>query len=205
MGMERIAYEVKRAHWGINSTAMRRFRAEAEKRPELERMTPARFDILFLMVQRAVAHGARSLADVSISLGEIIIKVGFRKSTTARTVRHMEDVGFVRRERDTFDRRQTLVFMTKLGLQAFRTVLELLRRPESFVLERVRYWLGIVTGDESDATRALYSSFMRLLARIFDQWAYPIYVPGFDPRAEYRMRWQRPLPFSTDPVLEAAS
>jgi DNA-binding MarR family transcriptional regulator len=166
-------------------------------------MTPARFDILFLIAQRAVSGGAKSLADVSISLGEIIIKVGFRKSTTARTVRHMEDVGFVRRVRDEFDRRQTLVFMTELGLRAFQTALQLFRRPDSFVVERIRYWVGIIAGDESDATRALYSSFMRLLARIFDQWAYPIYVPGFDPRAEYRMRWGRPLPFSTAPVLEA--
>jgi hypothetical protein len=46
---------------------------------------------------------------------------------------------------------------------------------------------------------------IRKLARLFDRWSYPVYLPEFDPRAEYTMGWPDPPPtFETAATLPAA-
>jgi DNA-binding MarR family transcriptional regulator len=220
--MDLLGYEIKRAHWGMVMVALRRFRAEAVRRPELEWMTPARFDVLLVTLQRALALGAKPGSVHLISLGELIMKLVMDKTTIARTVRMMEVRGLLKRSRDVKDRRLTIVTLTALGITAARTVLELLRGEPNFIFERIRYWLDdeekerppqkdgaaqsptAVPAPPTPPHRA-HALRIRKLARLFDRWSYPVYLPEFNPRAEYTMGWPEPPPeFATAPTLPPA-
>ena len=91
--MESTTYQAKRAHWGMTWFAIRRFRAVAiaEKKPELEHMTPARFDILYLIEQRYPwVERVSGEPYPQMQMSEIIDRLGLSSSTISKTVTGME-------------------------------------------------------------------------------------------------------------------
>jgi DNA-binding MarR family transcriptional regulator len=98
--METMIFGVKRAFYAtLNIT-----------RPVLAGfgLTPARYDVLYAIVDADTQHGVcpqRSLWRV----------LGVARSTISKLLRNLEELGLVRRERWSIDRRQRYVSLTALG------------------------------------------------------------------------------------------
>lgn len=120
--MHGLTFSVKRAHWATTWFAIREFRrkASSEKREELRRMTPARFDILFLM------HEQRRLLPYlgyGIAQYDIRKRLGLHRTTISKMITAMVHVGFVTRTPHPFRRGAQMIDLTALGVRAIRSAL----------------------------------------------------------------------------------
>ncbi len=126
--MEKVAYQMKRAHWKVTWVAIRLFerRAVDWKEPVLLEMTPARLDILYLIQQRLAWAGSGKGPMPAMALGDIIKKLGLHPSTISKCVKRMAQLGLVTRGQSPVDARQTIVKLTPWGLEgldaAFRVI-----------------------------------------------------------------------------------
>jgi DNA-binding MarR family transcriptional regulator len=82
-------------------------------------LTPSRFDILYILKESGLATLRQS------RIREIL---GVARPTVSRMIKALLELGFIHRERSTFDRRQYDISLTKYGLEtvahAIRTIIE---------------------------------------------------------------------------------
>lgn len=183
--MEMLPYEVKRAHWGATWVAIRRFQAEAERRPELEHMTPARFDILNCILERVAGLPQTPGVAPGIALRELVMKLGLSASTIGKCVKRMHELELVKRVDHERDGRCVIVEITERGARAAAAALELLGIDPNFIMARVRQWLGETGLAPAQEAYERWCAQARELAHAFDVWADPIYQPGYDHRAHF--------------------
>jgi DNA-binding MarR family transcriptional regulator len=109
--MHAVSFVLKRAH--LQNVA---FGKKALKK--VPGMTPARFDLLYLLRRVAIAEGpsADPLA-LARRQTELWKDLGLHRSTVAKMLSRLEELGWIRRERDELDRRTFVVALTKKGLR----------------------------------------------------------------------------------------
>ena len=112
--MDFLQFTIKRAHLKMVAFGRKLFEPNLEeKREGVEDMTPARFDLLFAI------RGARSRR-LSLEQRDLRTKLGLSKPTVSKMLTRLEQLGLVRRERCTHDRRQKTVFLTEEGLRRIK-------------------------------------------------------------------------------------
>ena len=187
--MESVPYQAKRAHWGMTWFAIKAFRAAAveQAKTELAHMTPARFDILFLIEQRY--YGPRvSGVHPKMHLSEITERLGLSASTISKTVTGMVKHGLVQRFDDHVDARRVLVALTDFGEKAYLSALAMLRTDRILreKLEAILTTLGQagqprMSVDEHRANGVeIQHQKLRAIARGYQYWADDLYEPYFD-------------------------
>ena len=95
-----------------------------------------------------------------ISQDAISRRLFINKSNVTRSLAHLEEHGFVTRERDSEDRRQTLVYPTE---KAFETL--------PLVREMLDEWNGIITRGFSDEELEIFSEMMARVAHNAKEYA----------------------------------
>src|SRR6476620_2681814 len=80
-------------------------------------MTPARLDLLCIL-KRAVAneHGWGPL-DAARSQADLCKDLGLHRSTVSKMLIRLQEMGWIRRDRDSADRRTMAVGLTETGLE----------------------------------------------------------------------------------------
>jgi len=81
-------------------------------------MTPARFDLLYYIRRGSLLSGTGKIAAGTRKQRDIVRTLGLDKSTVAKMIRRLEEMGWLTRQRDCEDRRVKLVALTKKGLRA---------------------------------------------------------------------------------------
>ena len=81
-------------------------------------MTPARFDLLYYIRRGSLISGTGKIAPGTRKQRDIVRTLGLHKTTVAKMIRRLEEMGWLTRERDCVDRRIKLVSLTKKGLRA---------------------------------------------------------------------------------------
>lgn len=124
--MNALTFQIKLAHLRATSSAVAFFKEAAVrlKKPMLEDMTPARFDIMqavFLVDEpdhrRRAAEGRPALPRLRPMAG--LIKVlGLAASTVSHGVKRLAEIGWLLVRRRDCDRRIADVFLTEEGLEA---------------------------------------------------------------------------------------
>ena len=121
--MHGLTFEVKRAHWAATWFGIHEFRNKAseEKIVELEDMTPARFDILYLLHQQ----GRRRVDPVGYRMAQYEIRraLGLHRTTVSKLVTKMVELGFVTRRPNPFRRGSRMIALTERGIRAVRAAL----------------------------------------------------------------------------------
>jgi DNA-binding MarR family transcriptional regulator len=156
--MHFVAFAFKRAH-----------RASlALVRPWLGRspITPARYDILHA-IHRSQGYGHQA---------ELCRTLGLSNATISRAVKRLEELGIVRRERASFDRRLKAVRFTAEGLREFRRIMYELVVPAYLPLE----YLLAIGGRGFEALERLDDMYWALLrlARFFGDTSDLFYPTG---------------------------
>src|SRR5262245_21710400 len=110
-GMHCVTFMLKRAHLQ-NVTFGRRVLKKVRG------MTPARFDLLYLLRRVALSEGPsfHPLAATRLQSG-LRKDLGLHRSTVSKMLKRLEEMGWIRRERNTIDRRTFSVRLTELGLR----------------------------------------------------------------------------------------
>jgi DNA-binding MarR family transcriptional regulator len=109
--MHALNFGLKRAHW----SAVRRGK---EVVAPIEGMTPARFDLLYLL-RRLHLHDGSGLTPLTTRgmQSQVWKDLGLHKSTVSVLVRKLESMGWIRRERCATDRRTWDILLTETGLR----------------------------------------------------------------------------------------
>ena len=109
--MHAISFQFKRAHLCTVKFAERVVR-------KIRGTTAARFDLLCLLRQ---AHLKRAPLNDPLTVGmtqkELWTRLDLSPSTICKMLARLEEMGWIRRVRDTRDRRRNIVLFTKVGLQ----------------------------------------------------------------------------------------
>lgn len=208
--MHTLPWEMKRSHWGLTWTAIRTFRNAAERLDDsmLADMTPARFDILFILWQRPAWFKRPANEPYTMTLKELTTRLGLHPTTVWKCVKRMEELGFLRRQPHEPGSRRVEVQMTNAGLDAF----ELAAATERGVpfLEQNRYFAERVrlararrrrirrgrfprpTIDRShgviDTVLRAFAYLLRICAQGHGSWSFPVYDPTFDDHV-FRVRY----------------
>ena len=147
--MDFVAYEFKRAHWSMSSTAKREFDRLAETVEALQVvvgdrvlpvMTPARYDIMHAIAERFWwdrKPGKRDLPNATMPMRDLVKMLGLHPSTISKTVALMRLRKLVVTSRSEIDKRQVLVSLTQAGWNALREARKVFRtRPQHFLREK---------------------------------------------------------------------
>ena len=121
---------IKRVHLG--SVALGKRALEV-----LEHMTPARYDLLYVLRTRTnagVPKGWPKLQHVMWQ-SEIRRYLGLHRSTVSKMVKRLVEIGWLTREAELGDARMKLVALTEAGLQAINIALKIVKREKT-----VRRW-----------------------------------------------------------------
>jgi DNA-binding MarR family transcriptional regulator len=125
-------------------------------------ITPARFDMLYaVMVNR----------DLGLLQSELRRALGVTAATVSRMAASLEKLGFIRRTRDTFDRRQVLVEMTDEGKVAFRCARRVAIRTGAVDALLTRAIVISKTTDEAFADLLQFSDALEHVRRSLDDTA----------------------------------
>ena len=116
--MHAVTFAAKRAHW--SSVA---FGREVVK--SIRDMTPARFDILFVIRVSPWIDGPRQ---TDVPQDAIWKRLGLSRATMSEMLARLEELGWVRRLRHEDDRRRKVVYLTKLGLRRIDDALRIVLR-----------------------------------------------------------------------------
>ncbi len=106
--MDAMFLAVKQAHLAVNVFARRLLKAVG--------LTPARFDLLTLLSDRGV--------EGDWTQSEVREVLGVARSTLSEMLDAVEELGWVKRERNPFDRRTWFVSLTKKGLELIRNAFD---------------------------------------------------------------------------------
>ena len=118
--MHSISFQLKRAH--LSAVGFGRTMVASVKG-----MTPARFDLLYLVRRWAIIDAAerRDPLAPTLSQPELTKSLGLHRTTVSRMLRQLVEMGWVHRRRSEWDRRTFNVGLTALGL---RRIWEAMRR-----------------------------------------------------------------------------
>ncbi len=111
--MHSLSFQLKRAHHRVvafGKSVLRRFG-----------LTPARFDLLFVVYARWTFRKRVYDAPAQMELCRVL---GVTAATVSRMVRSLEELGIVTRFRNPVDHRTKQVSLTKEGLDVFHEALE---------------------------------------------------------------------------------
>lgn len=119
--MDYLQFRIKRAHLQMVAFGRKVFAPKIGEDGKVEDegvedMTPARFDLLFA-VHGTPSRKNRTVTRGILGQGALREKLGLAKPTVSKMLKRLEELGLVRRERSTRDRRQNDVFLTKEGLR----------------------------------------------------------------------------------------
>ena len=210
--MNIFPYEVKRAHWSMNTAARNEFAriCKEEKVPELKWMTPGRYDVLHVMAEYKWwlrEPGRRSMPTMPLPMADLIKLLGLHPSTVSRTVSMMVTRELVRKYRNPHDEREVLIVFRKEGWAALRAARAIFRRrPQNFLRARIGEWFGqIAFPDTLESLRAM-QDIMKRLASTFGLHSHPIHDVRCDllreglmwptPHVYVRGRFRLPMPRS---------
>jgi DNA-binding MarR family transcriptional regulator len=117
--MHAVSIALKRAH--LRAVA---FGKEVAK--NVPGMTPARFDLLYLLRRVAIADGMnRDPLAPAMSQSALCTDLGLHRTTVARMLKRLVQLGWIKKTRCPTDRRTFDVALTRLGL---RTIARAMRR-----------------------------------------------------------------------------
>ena len=191
--MERVSYELKRAHWAVNSLAMREFKKDLKAIPALEWMTPARYDIMHAIAERfwwERPAGKRSMPNATMPMGDLIRLLGLHPSTVSKMIKRMKVLKLVTTKRRENDERQVLISFAEAGWAAFREARKLFRqRPQHFLRAKYKEWferLGMKDGRGSIRTAQCWA---KSLASVCGVESEPIHDPRCDLGWEIATWW----------------
>ncbi len=111
--MHSLSFQLKRAHHRVVALGKRVLRKFA--------LTPARFDLLYIVYQRWMFQKRLYDAPAQTDLCRIL---GVTAATVSKMLRSLEERGIVKRFRSTVDRRTKQVALTDEGLELFRDAFE---------------------------------------------------------------------------------
>jgi DNA-binding MarR family transcriptional regulator len=110
-GMHAVSAQVKQAHLRAVAFGRRVFR-------KIPRLTPARFDLLYLLRRNSILLGPRyDGVRVGSTQAELSRTLGLHTSTVAKLVKRLVEIGWVERKRGERDRRTKKVRLTPEGLK----------------------------------------------------------------------------------------
>ena len=111
--MHALSYRLKRAH--LSAVAAGRHILK-----QVQDMTPARFDILYVIytIPRELGPFRRC-----VDQAELWRRLGLSRATVSKMVKRLEELGLVTRERFDSDRRRMLVILTDEGIWRLRQAL----------------------------------------------------------------------------------
>jgi DNA-binding MarR family transcriptional regulator len=107
--MHSITFMLKRAHW--RNVAFAKTLVE-----KVHGMTPARFELLYMLRRVALVLGVNEAAGVSKVQTDLWKDLGLHRSTVCKLIKRLVNMGWVRRQRNKDDRRTFDVFLTAEGL-----------------------------------------------------------------------------------------
>jgi DNA-binding MarR family transcriptional regulator len=132
-GMHALSFRFKRAHL----TAVKIGKMLVA---DVEGMTPARFDILYLIRRlRIEKHPYRRVESGWHSQTALRHELGLHRSTMSKMLTRLLEMGWVERRRSSFDRRRCNIALTKLGLRKVAKAMRILFRQKKLrkMYERV--------------------------------------------------------------------
>ena len=123
--MHSVSFQLKRAH--LSAVRFGRTMVASVKG-----MTPARFDLLYQLRRSAIIQGPDRdpLAPTRWQSG-LTASLGLHRTTVSRMLLQLEDMGWVHRRRNEYDRRQFDVGLTALGLRKIWEAMRRVFRPRS--------------------------------------------------------------------------
>ena len=209
--MNVLPYEVKRAHWRGTWFAIKRFRARADeiREPMLAHMTPARFDILYVVWradwqvhERRARKGLLPL-DRRINMSELRTLLGLAGPTISRTAHRLDELDFVRVIRDDADARCAVVVLTELGEKMLHLAVECIRQEGLGMRDRIVQEVSdgaLRTLERVQAPRR--QQLLEALGVVVDRWRHYARffgceaVPIYDSRAVLHLRPHTILPLT---------
>jgi len=136
--MHPVSFQLKRGHLSAVRVGRGIF-----KEAKVADMTPARFDILFL-IHNHLPKWMSVLSGFTMEQREIRRRLGLSAPTISKMLKRLAQLGLLTQERDESDGRRNLVTLTEEGLrrirQAFQVVFggqHLKRLYETFVAQRM--------------------------------------------------------------------
>jgi DNA-binding MarR family transcriptional regulator len=117
--MDALSFRFKRAHWSAVRVGNKAF-----EKADVDAMTAARFDILFLLHRQAPKmprSGGACMAQPALRAA-----LGLSGATISKMLKRLTELGLVRRTRDLVDRRRNLVWLTAEGLGRIRAALQVI-------------------------------------------------------------------------------
>lgn len=119
--MHALSFGFKRAHW----SAVRVGKRVLE---DVEGMTPARFDLLYLLRRVRLDDPLISEAGDGLTQDALWKGLGVHPSTVCKMMARLLEMGWVRRSRYSLDRRRWIVRLTELGLKKVWKAMRILFR-----------------------------------------------------------------------------
>ena len=182
--MNIVAYQFRRAHRSMENKALQVFRDAAATVPELEHMTPTRFDVLTMIAEKAWWQrkpGRRSCPENRFPMSDLVRWLGLHHSTVTMIIRRMKEWELVYTERAEHDKRTTLVMMTEAGWAALKAARRLLRqRPQNFMRAPLGNWFRLLGMRDCNESMRIAQRWARCLAQELGLLAMPIHDPRCD-------------------------
>src|SRR5689334_5372630 len=146
--MHSITFVLKRAHWR-NVDCCKKL---VEK---VDGMTPARFELLYMLRRLALVMGASDPAEAKKVQTDLWKELGLHRSTVCKLIKRLEKMGWIRRQRCEEDRRTYEVSLTAKGLSAIWRAMRGVFRSKTLKLEYERL-LGPREPEPWDEFDAIY-------------------------------------------------
>src|SRR5262245_11093539 len=171
--MHPIGFQLKRAHLSAVGAGRRLLQ-------DVPDMTPARFDILYLIhktprLMRSFGYKADQVT--------IVQRLGLSRATISRMLKRLEELGLVTRERCHNDARRKLVTLTEAGIQRIRAALHIVFTG----CEMIRAYTSMWKGRRSRRNRCwLHHNLAELfnsiydVAQLFNDTSEPLYMLNYE-------------------------
>lgn len=179
-----VSYELRRAHHAMNNTAMAMLREAKKKEPALLYMTTSRFDVLTAIAEKAWwcrKRGRRSCPNNVMPFGDLVKWLGMHHSTVSIMVKRMVKRGLVATAHPWFNKRTTVIMMTKDGWLALQAARKLLRvRPQNFLRAPLGEWFRERGMRDAIGSVRHVQRLARTLAAKFGKTSWAIHDPRCD-------------------------
>ena len=182
--MNFVAYEFRRGHRSMENKALDVLREAAETVPELEHMTPTRFDVLTAIAEKAWWErkpGPRSCPTNVMPMADLRKMLGLHHATVTMIIRRMKAWGLVVTAKPWHDKRTTVIMMTEAGWQALKAARRLLRqRPQNFLRVPLGNWFRRLGMRDSIGSMRIAQNWAKSLAEELGMFSTPIHDPRCD-------------------------
>ena len=109
-GMHAVSFYLKRAH-------LQTVRFGQRVVDKIEGMTPARFDLMYLLRRPSIVDRTADPLEIGQSQQGLIQDLGLHPSTVSKMLTRLEQMGWIRRVPEDHDARLKYVMLTALGLR----------------------------------------------------------------------------------------